>query len=102
MNVRVGNTQSQRGQGAFGCEQDQVVRPLTHDLGIPDGLGSVPEDAQWLVVHLPPVAVRAVQDILGPAVRQARNVRQLIVQSGGDQDSSGLESLAVVEQGLEA
>ena len=72
--------------------------PLAHDLGVADGAGSAAEDAELSVADLVAVAVGAVQDVAGPPLAQARDVRQLVAQAGRDQQPPGRDPLPVREQ----
>ena len=49
-------------------EVDEVVGPLAHDLGVPDGARCAADDAEPAVADLVAVAVGAVQDVAGPPV----------------------------------
>jgi hypothetical protein len=61
-------------------EQDDVVRPLPDDLGVPDHVRAVPKDSELPVAHLPAVAVRAVQHAAGPPVAKTWDVGELVAQ----------------------
>ena len=90
------------GEHSDGREQDDVVGPLTDDLRVADRVRAVPEHAELLVAHLPAVAVRAVQDVAGPALGEPGNVGQLVAQAGGHEQPAGRDPLPVGEQDLEA
>ena len=82
-------------------EVDEVVGPLANDLGVPDGARGAADDAEPPVADLVAVAVGAVQDIAGPPVAQAGDVRQLVAQAGRDQQSPGRDPLPAGEEGRE-
>ena len=79
-------------------EVDEVVGPLADDLRVADGAWGSTEDAELTVADLVAVAVRAVQDVAGPPVAQARDVGQLVAQAGRDQQAPCRDLLPVVEQ----
>ena len=54
--------------------------------------------AEPAVADLVAVAVGAVQDIAGPPVAQAGDVRQLVAQAGGDQQPPSRDPLPAGEQ----
>jgi hypothetical protein len=86
------------GNGVGRREVGEVVGPLPNDLRIPDGAGSAADDAEPTVADLLAVAVRAVQNIPGPPLSQARDVRQLITQAGRDQHPPSADRLPTVEE----
>ena len=71
------------------CEEDDVVAPLPHDLGVADRVGCRADDAERLVADLVAVAVRAVQHVAGPAFTQAGDVGELVAQPGGERAPAG-------------
>lgn len=78
-------------------EEDDVVGPLPYQLGVLDGAGLSAQDSQRLVADLPAMAVRAVQQVAAPALVDPRHVRQLVADTGGDQDPSRSEDGAAGE-----
>ncbi len=67
-------------------EEDHVVGPLPHQLCMHDRAGLCAQNPDALIADLPSVAVRAVQQITAPSLADARDLRQLVVDPGGDQD----------------
>ena len=86
------------GEGVGWREVDEVVRPLAHDLGVPDGTRRAPDDAEPAVADLVAVAVGAVQDVAGPPVAEPGDVRQLVAQPGRDQQPPRRDPLTVGEE----
>ena len=77
------------GEHPVGCEEDDVVAPLAHDLGVPDRVRRRADDAERLVADLVAVAVRAVQHVAGPAFTQPVDVGELVAQPGGERAPVG-------------
>ena len=67
-----------------------------------DRLGGGADDAERLLAHLVPVAVRAVEQVAAPALAHARDVGQHVAQAGGDQHASRTQDGAVSEADVEA
>ena len=63
------------GEGVGWGEVDEVVGPLADDLGVADRAGVAADDAELAVADLVAVAVGAVQDVAGPPLTQAGDVR---------------------------
>ena len=74
-----------------------VVRPLTHEQCVLDRAGHGAENTEGLVADLPPVAVRAVQEIPPPPLADAGDLGQLVAKTGRDQDPPGLQHAATGE-----
>ena len=81
-------------------EVDEVVGPLSHDLGVTDGARCAADDSEPAVPHLVAVAVGTVEDVAGPAVAQPGDVRELVAQPGRDQDPSCRDLLPVGQSTL--
>ena len=93
----------------LGCRQrsgrrdvHEVVGPLADDLGVADRRGRAAEHAELPVSHLEAVAVGAMQDIAGPSLAEAGNVRDLIAQAGRDEEPSRRDRTALVQHDAEA
>ena len=82
------------GEHPLRCEDDDVVAPLPHDLGVADRVGCHRDDAERLVADLVAVAVGAVQHVAGPAFTQASDVGKLITQTGGEKYLPGGDLVA--------
>ena len=91
-----------RGEQSGWGEVDEVVGPLTDDLGVADGARSAADDAELAVADLVAVAVGAVQDVAGPPVAQAGNGGQLVAKAGGDQKTPRLDAPPVGQHHPEA
>ena len=96
----------QRGTGV--PQQRHVCAELPEQQRLVHGGRAGGEDADALVPDLPPVAVRAVQDVDAPPGGQSRHVGKLVTQTGGDQQPAGhddtrpdvhAEPVAVAAQG---
>jgi hypothetical protein len=72
-------------------EQDDVGRPLAHQLRVLDRLRRTPEHAERLVADLVAMAVRAVEQVPSPSLADAGNVGQLVAQPGGYQDPARMQ-----------
>jgi len=83
-------------------EQGQVVRPLPEEQGLMHGPRTGPEDAERPVTNLPPVAIRAVQDVTPPAFADAGDIGELVDQAGGDQEPPRADPAAVLKPDREA
>ena len=75
-------------------EEDNVVRPLTNQQRVLDGVGPRAQHPDGLVADLPAVAIRAVQQVAAPSLANARDVRQLVADPGREQDPSRLQDSA--------
>src|SRR3954454_11308638 len=71
------------GEGVGWGEVDEVVGPLPDDLGVADGAVCAAENAELLVADLVAVAVRAVQDVAGPAISPTGHVSEQVPPTGG-------------------
>ena len=60
--------------------------------------GRTAEHAEGLVADLVAVAVRAVQQVAAPPLADSGDVGEVVAQAGGDQDATGSQRPAVVEQ----
>jgi transcriptional regulator with XRE-family HTH domain len=87
-------------QGPGRGEEDDVVRPLANDLGVPDGFRAVPQDSELLVSYLPAVAVRAVQHIPRPPRPEPGDVGQLVAQPGRHKQPPGRYPLSAGHQNV--
>ena len=76
-----------RGQVIGVDEEDDVVRPLADEECVLDRAWQGAENADRLVSDLPPVAVRAVQQIPAPPLADPGDLRQLVVDTGRNQDT---------------
>ena len=65
-----------------------VVGPLADQEGVLDGLRCAAKYANRLVADFVAVAVGAVQEVAAPPLSHAGDVRDLIVEPGGDQDAA--------------
>jgi hypothetical protein len=83
-------------------EERDVVAQLAEEQRLVHGHGTGGQDADRLVADLPPVAVRAVQDVAAPALGHARQVGQLVDQPGGHQQPAGRHLTPVVQGDAEA
>jgi hypothetical protein len=83
-------------------EHGHPVAELPEQLRLVHGQRAGGEHADALVAHLPAVAVRAVQDVAAPALRQALDGGQLVDEPGGDEQPPGVRAGAVGEDGGEA
>ena len=79
-------------------EEDEVVRPLADDLGVPDGVRAVPPRTPSGGRGPPSRGSTGSAGRPWPTARAGRERRQLVAQPGGDQHSAGLDALAVGEQ----
>ncbi len=73
------------------AEEDDVVRPLAHELGVVHSTWVGPEDPDGLVAHLPAVTVRAVQQIPPPPLANTGDGREVVEHSGRNQDATRAE-----------
>jgi hypothetical protein len=78
-------------------EEGHVVAPLPDEQRVLHRAGVGTQDADRLVADLPPVAVRAVQEIAAPLLPDTLDVRQLVAVASGDQDSARIQRSAHVE-----
>ena len=87
-------------------EIDDVVGPLSDQLGVEDRRGVGAEYPEGLVADLPAVAVRAVEQVLSPALPDTGDVRELVADPGGNDDAAGRQHFAVAavdgEAGVDA
>ena len=91
-----------RGEGIPVGEVDDVVGPLTDEVGMGERFWRTAEDAQGLFSDLVAVAVRAVEQISAPPFAHAGEVRGIVAQTRGDQDTTAPHSGPVVEPDVEA
>lgn len=75
-------------------EEDNVVRPLTDQQRVLDGIGSAAKHGDGLVTDFPAVAIRTVQQVLAPSFANAWEVRQLVTNPGRYEDPSRLQDSA--------
>ncbi len=80
-----------RGQVIGVYEEHHVVGPLPHQKRMLYGAGLRAENPDGLVADLPPVAVRAVQEIPAPPLADPGDLRQHVADTGRDEDPSRLQ-----------
>jgi hypothetical protein len=78
-------------------EEDDVVRPLPHQLCVQHGTRLSAEYREGLLAYLPPVAVRAVQEVATPPFADPGDVRQLVADTSRNQESPSRQHPAVGE-----
>ncbi len=81
-----------RGEGGPVGEEDHVIGPLPDEEGVGDDSGSA-EDAERLVADFVAMAVRAVEEVSAPALAEPRDVGDVVVEPGGDEDATGCTTL---------
>jgi hypothetical protein len=74
-------------------EEGHVVGPLPHEQRMLDRARVGAQDSDGLVPHLPPVAIRAVEEIPAPPLSNARDLRQLVAGAGRHQDAPRFQHL---------
>jgi hypothetical protein len=83
-------------------EEDHVVRPLPDELRVLDSSRLITENADRLIANLPPVAVRAMQEIATPSFADTSDRRQVISDTGCDQNPAGCQNAATGQADEEA
>src|SRR4051794_13497199 len=86
------------GEGVGWGEVDEIVGPLPDDMGVADGARGAADNAELTVADLVAVAVRAVQNVAGPAISQTGDVWQLVTEAGRHQEPPCRDSLPVAEE----
>ena len=82
-------------------EQDHVRAPLPEQQGLVHRHRPAGQDTDRLVTHLPPVAVRAVQDLAPPPLGQPRHAGQLVDKASGDKQPPRQHRCTVGEHNAE-
>ncbi len=90
------------GQAVRVGEEEDVVRPLAYEQGVLHRAGQGAQHPEGLVAHLPPVAVRAVEEIPTPALVHPGDVRELIGHACGEEHPSCPQPTAAGEVHEEA